>query len=344
MVSPPQAPGTEREPIQHLRPEVALAHLTRAIDAARNLGLPTLDAEKVRAGSEARLGYPSDAYVLALIGGTGVGKSSLLNALAGEPVSTASARRPTTSEAVAWVPRDARSDIDELLQWLDVRDVHEHEDGAIQGVAILDLPDIDSVDPAHRDKVEILLPKVDAVVWVTDPEKYHDAILHDDFLRSWIPRLDRQAIVVNKADRLGNSGIDDVRRDLQHDVATRLAVAGRRPPPVIVTSALDGQSELAELRRWLGRQVDAKRVVRDRIVATVSESIVKLAHDAGIDPTRPALPFMPESARRAATQAVTFAVLRQLGMEALEAQAINATRARARARGTGPIGLLTSAL
>jgi hypothetical protein len=341
----PALPGDiEREPIQHLRPEVALTHLTRAINAARALGLPTLDAEKVRAGSEARLGYPADAYVLALVGGTGVGKSSLLNALAGEPVSEASARRPTTSEAVAWVPRDARVDIDELLKWLGVREIHEHEDGGVHGVAILDLPDIDSVDKAHRDRVEILLPKVDAVVWVTDLEKYHDAVLYDDFLRSWIPRLDRQAIVVNKSDRLRDSGIDDVRRDLQHDVATRLAVAGRRPPPVIVTSALDGHVELKELRRWLGKQVDAKRVVRDRIVATVSESIVRLAREAGVDPTRPARPFLPSTARRSASQAVTFAVLRQLGMAALEAQAINATRARARSRGTGPLGLVTSTI
>jgi 50S ribosome-binding GTPase len=343
-IRPAPLADSEREPIQHLRPEVALAHLTRAITAARALGLPTLDAEKVRAGSEARLGYPADAYVLALVGGTGVGKSSLLNALAGEPVSVASARRPTTSEAVAWVPHDARVDIDELLTWLGVREIHEHEDGGVHGVAILDLPDIDSVDQAHRDRVEVLLPRVDAVVWVTDLEKYHDAVLYDDFLRTWIPRLDRQAIVVNKSDRLRDSGIDDVRRDLQHDVATRLAVAGRRPLPVIVTSALDGQADLGELRRWLGKQVEAKRVVRDRIVATVSESIVTLAREAGVDPTRPAQPFLPPTARRAASQAVTFAVLRQLGMAALEAQAINAIRARARARGTGPIGLVTSAM
>ena len=53
-------------------------------------------------------GFPGDAYVLALVGGTGVGKSSLLNALAGGDVSPASARRPTTSEPIAWVPRTER--------------------------------------------------------------------------------------------------------------------------------------------------------------------------------------------------------------------------------------------
>ena len=337
-------PDAEREPIQHLRPEVALGHLTRAIEAARVLGLPTLDAEGVRSGAEARLGYPADAYVLALIGGTGVGKSSLLNALAGEPVTLASARRPTTDEAVAWIPTESRADLDQLLDWLAVSQVVEHDDGLVPGVAILDLPDIDSVDQKHRDRVELLLPKVDAVVWVTDPEKYHDAVLHDDFLRRWIPRLDHQAIVVNKSDRLGGDGSSAVRRDLQRDLETRLAVAGRRRPPIIVTSALRGHEELGELKRWLGKQVEAKRVVRDRIVATVSESILGLARDAGIDPTRPAQPFLPPNARRAATQAVTFAVLRAIGLPEVEQQAIAATRARARARGTGPIGLVTSAI
>jgi hypothetical protein len=54
-------------------------------------------------------------------------------------------------------------------------------------VAILDLPDMDSVVGSHRERVETLLPLVDAVAWVTDLEKYHDAILHDGFLRTWIP-------------------------------------------------------------------------------------------------------------------------------------------------------------
>jgi hypothetical protein len=336
--------GTEGESGQHLRPEVALVHLTAAVDAAKVLGVATQEADVVRSRAEARLGYPADTYILALVGGTGVGKSSLLNALAGEAVSPASARRPTTDTAVAWVPHDALPDLDTLLGWLAVGEVREHADGAISGVAVLDLPDIDSLDPTHRDRVEALLPKVDAVVWVTDPEKYHDALLHDDFLRRWIPRLDRQAIVINKADRLTAAEIDQVRSDLEHDLATTLAVAGRRSPPILVTSALDGAADLDQLRGWVSKQVEAKRVVRDRVVATVSELILRLTHEAGIDPTRPEVPFLPPPARRAAIQAVTFAVLRAIGLPALEQQAIRATRARARSRGTGPAGLITSAL
>ena len=69
------------------------------------LGVPTDDAEAIARDLAERLGFPAETYVLALVGGTGVGKSSLLNALAGSSVSDASARRPTTAEPLAWVPR-----------------------------------------------------------------------------------------------------------------------------------------------------------------------------------------------------------------------------------------------
>ena len=182
--------------------EACLERLAAAIEAARVLGLPVSDAEAVHREAVERLGFPADVYVLALVGGTGVGKSSLLNALAGGDVSPASVRRPTTDQPVAWVPAAARAELGPLLTWLDVRQVREHADAALGRVAVLDLPDMDSIEPAHRQRVEELLPRVDAVAWVTDPEKYHDAVLHDEFLRRWLPRLERQLLVVNKSDRL----------------------------------------------------------------------------------------------------------------------------------------------
>jgi hypothetical protein len=327
-----------------LRPEDALVRLERAIEAARTLGIPVEAAEAVRADAEARLGFPAEVYVLALVGGTGVGKSSLLNALADEPVSPVSVRRPTTDEPVAWVPREARRDLDELFAWLNVHEIREHDSSGPGNVAILDLPDIDSVAAVHRERVEDLLPRVDAVIWVTDPEKYHDAVLHDDFLRQWIPRLDRQAIVLNKSDRLGREAVADVRRDLERDLATRFAVAGRPRPSVIVASARDGAAGLGELRGWVAAQVEAKRIVRDRLAATVGATLDGLARQARIDPMSPLEPFLRPEPRRAAIEAVISAVLRALDLPALERQAVAATRARARARGSGPIGLVTSTI
>jgi hypothetical protein len=247
---------------------------------------------------------------------------------------------------VAWVPEGGREDLDGLLDWLGVGDVFEHAVTTLGGVAILDLPDMDSVETAHRDRVEALLPRVDAVAWVTDPEKYHDAVLHDDFLRTWIPRLDTQVIVLNKRDRLERDGVDQLRRDLERDINRLVAAAGvgRRQAPVLATSAVGGPEGLAELRRWLERSVESKRVVRARLVNSILAAVDGLAAAAGIDPGVAARPFLDAGVRRTAIDGVTAEVLRAIDLDGLERQAVAATRARARSRGTGPIGLVTSAV
>jgi energy-coupling factor transporter ATP-binding protein EcfA2 len=328
-----------------------LGTLLEAADAAEALGLDAGHVRRAHADAVTRLGFPSDAYVLALVGGTGVGKSTLLNALAGRTVSPASVRRPTTDQPIAWVPAQDGPSLRTLLEWLDVADVREHEGSVLGSVAILDLPDMDSVATAHRERVEAVLPRVDAVAWVTDPEKYHDAVLHDAFLRTWAPRLDRQVVVVNKADRLGAADRERVRRDLATDLARRFATSGRPGIDVLMVAAAPagakeaGSAEahdLAELRTWLADGVAAKAVVRARVDATSHDLGLGLAREAGIDPAAPPTRFLEHEARAAALDVSTRAVLRAIDLPGLERQAVAATRAVARARGTGPMGLLTS--
>ena len=176
-----------------------------------------------------RLGFPAETYVLALVGGTGVGKSSLLNALAGSSVSAASVRRPTTAHPLAWVPAAGRPDLAALLAWLGVPEDRCATTGARRSGTSRSSTCRTWTRSRrdHRERVEAILPTVDAVAWVTDPEKYHDAVLHDDFLADWLPRLDRQVVVLNKADRLSPDDAERVRRDLERDM-TR--IAGRRWP------------------------------------------------------------------------------------------------------------------
>lgn len=325
--------------------ERCLAALLDSADAAQVLGIDTEHIRAVHADAIGRLGFPSSTYVLALVGGTGVGKSSLLNALAGASVSTASARRPTTDTPVAWIPIDQRNELDPLLDWLDVREIREHDHESLRSVAILDLPDIDSVAAAHRERVEALLPRVDGVAWVTDHEKYHDAVLQDDFLRAWLPRLDRQAILLNKVDRLAPGDRDTLRRELARDVERAGAASGRPTVPVLVTSAMpsDGAApDVGELQGWLADGVAAKTIVRERLAATARDLAATLARDAGVEASGPPKPFLEPAERRAAMDEATAAVLRAVDLPGLERQAIAATRARARARGTGPMGILTS--
>ncbi|MFL5651762.1 MAG: GTPase [Chloroflexota bacterium] len=285
------------------------------------------------------MGFPGDAYVLAFVGGTGVGKSSLLNALAGDVVSTASARRPTTSDPVAWVPRAEKDALGPLLDWLGVADVREHEATDVGPVAILDLPDVDSVALEHRSRVEALLPLVDAVAWVTDPEKYADAVLHDDFLRSWLPRLGRQVVLVNKSDRIGADDARRVQRDLEAELTSK-AVDGSRVT-VLVTSAATERGT-ADLRAWLGAGADAKRVVRGRIAASVVAAARGLAIASGDPGGSPGKPLLDDSARAVAVRSATSSVLEVVDLPALERQAVAATRASARSRGAGPLGRVTS--
>ncbi|HVE83998.1 MAG TPA: GTPase, partial [Myxococcales bacterium] len=78
----------------------------------RALGLPWLEPERGRllrlvqdyARSVER---PEAALVLAVVGATGAGKSTLVNALAGESVAQEGVDRPTSRAAVVYAPEDA---------------------------------------------------------------------------------------------------------------------------------------------------------------------------------------------------------------------------------------------
>lgn len=302
------------------------------------LGLDVSAATAARDVARDRLRFPGATYVLALAGGTGVGKSSLLNAIAGSAVSRAAARRPTTSEPVAWVPRAARAELAPLLDWLGVRETREHDDPRASGVAILDLPDLDSIAPEHRARVDELLPRVDTVIWVADPEKYRDAILHDEYLRTWMPRLARQLVVVNKADRLGPEDAERIRRDL----AAALPPATKGAVDVVLASAARGEAGIDRVRAWITGGADAKRIVAERVAAEARAAVRDLAERAGV--VAGSGTFVTAARRSQALRDMVREALGVLDLAGLERQAISATRLAARPRGAGPLGPLTAAL
>ena len=322
-----------------LKARAALAELQDAIAPARALDLEVSRAESVVAEGSERLGIAPEAYVVALVGGTGVGKSTILNALAGEAVSAASARRPTTGAPVAWVAEAAADDVQPLLERLGVERPRTHARDDLRNVVILDLPDIDSLEAGHRKTVDAVLPKIDVVAWVVDPEKYADAVLHDDFLREWMARLDRQVVILNKVDRL--DGED--RRRVADDVGRMVRQVVARDVPVIRTAAADGEAGIAELRRWLADAAGAKVIVAARLAAAARVSLAELRTAAGVAGSGWA-PLVHEGAQRRAIDGAVEEVLRVVDLRGTERQAVAATRARARRRGTGPLGMLTSAI
>jgi len=117
--------------------------LERVAEAAERLGLDAGGARQAVQSARARLGFPGTAFVLALAGGTGAGKSSLLNALAGYEVSRPGPVRPVTDEPVAWVPADAAGELGPLLRWVGVERVVSHQDPSFAELCLIDLPDYD---------------------------------------------------------------------------------------------------------------------------------------------------------------------------------------------------------
>ena len=313
------------------------AALERAIEAAGALGLDVRAASGVRSGVAERSGFPTDLYVLALAGGTGVGKSSLLNALAGEPISPAGVMRPTTSEPTAWVPATRLTDAAPLLEWLGGAAVRAHHSDALGDLVVMDLPDLDSIARAHRARVDAVLPRIDAVLWVADPEKYQDAVLHDGYLRTWVRRLERQAVVLNKIDRL--SSLDATR--LRQDLAARLAQEGLPPLPILLTSATDGRT--AELAEWLAAGKESKRVVHARLAAASRSAVEDLTGQAGLQPGA-WRPLVTDEESRAATEAMGSRILAIVDLPGLARQAVEATRLAARPRGGGPLGIVRTIL
>jgi GTP-binding protein EngB required for normal cell division len=251
-----------------------LAALAEAAELARGRLdddlVDAADAVVRRAGR--RLGLGVEATVVALAGPTGAGKSTLFNALAGAELAPASHRRPTTATPTAAVWGDVG---DELLDWLDIRRRHRFA-GEPDGLVLLDLPDFDSVELSHRVEVERVVALADLMVWVVDPQKYADGLLHDRHLRPFAAYGESMLVVLNQSDRLDAAG----RAACAADLGRLLAADGLPGLPVLATSALNGEG-LAELRALLEQRVAAREAAVARLAADVATAAAGLAAAAG---------------------------------------------------------------
>jgi gas vesicle protein len=137
---------------------------------------------------------------IGLLGGTGVGKSTLMNALAGSQIASASHRRPHTDQALIYRHVQASSPavlVSAELPWRDIT----HNVDTIQQILLCDLPDFDSLMGDHREYVLRFLEHLDVLVWVTSPEKYADGRFYE-FLKMVPKAAQNFYFVLNKADIL----------------------------------------------------------------------------------------------------------------------------------------------
>jgi hypothetical protein len=218
-----------------------------------------------------RAGHLGTTMVLALVGGTGAGKSSILNALLGREVASTSPVRPHTTEPLAVVPEAPEPALLAMLQRLGVDRVVDQD--RFPDFAVLDMTDVDSVAAEHRVRVERLLPEVDVVVWVLDPVKYADPMLHDGFIAPLAGSSDRLVFVLNKVDQLDEPSrervIEHLRSLLVEDgIENPVVFETAAAPPSGVAQGMDGlaghlAARLDEKRVHIGKLVDdARRAAR----------------------------------------------------------------------------------
>ncbi|GGY64405.1 hypothetical protein GCM10010300_04490 [Streptomyces olivaceoviridis] len=220
--------------------------------------------------------------VVALAGATGSGKSQLFNALAGVPISETGVRRPTTAAPIACSWSDGAAGLIDRLGIpgrLRRRPLHGPDtEGQLRGLVLVDLPDHDSAAVQHREQVDRILKLVDAVIWVVDPEKYADAVLHERYLRPMAGHAEIMFIVLNQVDRLPGDAadqvLDDLRRLLDED-GIALGEHGEPGATVLALSALTGEG-VGDLREALGQFVAERGAAARRVAADVDTAAAEL--------------------------------------------------------------------
>ena len=116
--------------------------------------------------------------VVLLLGPTGAGKSTLFNTIAGRAASPTGVLRPTTRRAIVLAhPDDVPTLREGTLAGIEPQRLRIDADPSIApGLALIDAPDIDSVEHANRELADRLVEAADLCLFVTTATRYADRV------------------------------------------------------------------------------------------------------------------------------------------------------------------------
>jgi len=143
---------------------------------------------------------------IGLLGGTGVGKSTIINRLAGEEISVAHKYRPQTNNVIVYQHQDFSSDVNDETPYTVIC---KHTRSEISHLILYDFPDYDSLISDHRETVLKFSKELDIIVWVTSPEKYADQSMIQ-MMKTLLQSSKNYCFVLNKIDQLTYEETDQV--------------------------------------------------------------------------------------------------------------------------------------
>ncbi len=198
--------------------------------------------------------------IVAFMGGTGVGKSSLLNRLAGKAIARAGIVRPTSREVTLFHHQSVT--IQHLPEQLPLAKINisQHDDEVKKNIVWIDMPDFDSTEQSNKQLVLQWLPHIDVLVYVVSPERYKDEkawrlLLAEGARHAWM-------FVINQWDKGQSEQYEDFNRQLHK--------AGFVEPIIFKTACAEGL------------QVDEFASLESTIVSLATEHIVEQLEQRGL--------------------------------------------------------------
>ena len=147
------------------------------------------------------------------------------------------------------------------------------------GLILLDMPDFDSVTTTNRDLAARMMRYVDVLVWVVDPQKYADAVIHRDFMVPLAASGAQALCVLNQADKLAPAEVPAVLASFTRLLQAEGTEAHLLAAPIAV-SARTGEG-VDVLRDLLAQVAAAKSLSLQRTDAQLHATASQLRTYAG---------------------------------------------------------------
>lgn len=180
-------------------------------------------------------------------GSSGAGKSTILNSLVEDDISEASVIRPTTMTPVlVFHPDDALAMEGHLLTEICKTVVTE---SALPGIALLDAPDLDSIEEANRNMSQTLINAADLWIFVTTASRYGDHVAWSTLSEAFNRGM-TTAVILNRLPARAKTAV-------RADLMKRMAESGMGESPLFIiddAGATNGRLDperVSELKDWL---------------------------------------------------------------------------------------------